>query len=175
MTQNISFQLALFEEADTTLIAQQFAAQLALEPILQQGVMVYLEGDLGAGKSFFCRALIQTFLPEQRVKSPTYTILESYETPAATIFHLDLYRLCDPEELEFLGIRELLLPPYLVLVEWPSKGDGYLAKADILLHFEVTAHGRKLTIIAQNKRVQPLVKNLAKQIGIELDSKATKP
>lgn len=174
MTSNASIQIDLLEEADTTAVAQQFALQLAQEPMMEQGVMVYLEGDLGAGKSFFCRALIQTFLPGQRVKSPTYTLLESYETSFATLLHFDLYRLFDAEELEFLGVRELLTPPYLALVEWPSKGEGYLEKADVLLQFKVDAQGRKLSISAQNMRAQDFVNKLTKKIGMELDNEASK-
>ncbi|PLA74903.1 tRNA (adenosine(37)-N6)-threonylcarbamoyltransferase complex ATPase subunit type 1 TsaE [Hydrogenovibrio sp. SC-1] len=174
MTLNTALQIDLLEEADTTAVAQQFALQLVEEPMMAQGMMVYLEGDLGAGKSFFCRALIQTLLPGQRVKSPTYTLLESYETSVATLLHFDLYRLCDAEELEFLGVRDLLTPPYLALVEWPSKGEGYLEKADVLLQFKVDAHGRKLSISAQNMRAQYFVNKLTKKIGMELDNKASK-
>lgn len=174
MTQTTSLQIELLEEADTTAVAQQFAKLLAEEPMLSRGMMVYLEGDLGAGKSFFCRALIQTFLPNQRVKSPTYTLLETYEAPVATLLHFDLYRLSDPEELEFLGVRDLLMPPYVALVEWPSKGEGHIAEADILLRLEVGTVGRTLMISALNVDAQNFVNKLTSRIGMKFDNKAGK-
>jgi len=173
MTLNPSFQMQLLSEADTLWVAQQFAQLVAKSPLCESGLMVYLEGDLGAGKSFFCRALIQTFLPKQRVKSPTYTLIECYESPFATLLHFDLYRLCDAEELEFLGIRELLTPPYLALVEWPSKGRGSLPDADIRLQFEVLPQGRYLTLDCLNDRAETFVNNLTKQIGTKLDKNPT--
>ena len=173
MTQNFSFQIDLQDEAETILFAQQFANLVASSDLLEKDIMVYLQGDLGAGKSFFSRALIQTFLPGQRVKSPTYTLFESYETEQTKLLHFDLYRLFDAEELEFLGIRELLTPPYLALVEWPTKGEGILPEADILLRFEVDGMTRHLSVEAMNARVTPFVKNLTKQLGTKLDKKAT--
>ena len=87
--------------------------------------------------------------------------------------HFDLYRLCDAEELEFLGIRELLTPPYLALVEWPSKGRGSLPDADIRLQFEVLPQGRYLTLDCLNDRAETFVNNLTKQIGTKLDKNPT--
>lgn len=174
MTKTVPVQITLSEEADTAAVAQQFAMQLVEESMVERGMMVYLEGDLGAGKSFFCRALIQTFLPNQRVKSPTYTLVETYESPVATLLHFDLYRLCDPEELEFLGVRDLLTPPYVALVEWPSKGEGYLAEADILLRIEVGAVGRTLMISATNAEAQSFVNKLTSRIGMKFDNKTGK-
>lgn len=131
----------LESESDTVLFAQTLAqayVDCCLSGGMEQGassqaLMVYLKGDLGAGKSFFSRAFIQTFLPEQKVKSPTYTIVESYKTPLITLHHFDLYRLSDPEELEYLAIRDLLTPPFVALVEWPQKGAGVLPDADVLI------------------------------------------
>ncbi len=77
------------------------------------------------------------------MKSPTYTLVETYPTEHGPILHFDLYRLCDPEELEFLAIRDLMTPPFIALVEWPSKGAGILPEADYALNYRRTAPGEK--------------------------------
>ena len=126
------FTQYLHNEQETQKLAQDFAR--ALHPQLNaKAMMVYLVGDLGAGKSFFSRALIQNFLPQARVKSPTYNLVESYPCVGFEIHHFDLYRLCDPEELEFLGLRDLLQGQALALVEWPSKGEGVLPVPDLVI------------------------------------------
>ena len=118
-----------------------------------QSVIVYLLGDLGAGKSFLSRALIQSFLPDQKVKSPTYTLVETYKVGGATSFeihHFDLYRLCEPEELEYLAIRDLLSHRSLNLVEWPSKGQGVMPEADLVVELEHLEVGRNVQLHAKS-------------------------
>lgn len=135
----------------------------------EQGWMVYLEGDLGAGKSFLSRAFIQTFLPQQKVKSPTYTLVESYETTLGVIHHFDLYRLCDPEELEFLAIRDLLSGSHIALVEWPCKGAGVLPVADLTLRLKraenIETVGRFLSLEAGTTKGIQAVKNFTESFG----------
>lgn len=153
----------LADETATQNIAIQFAKALEVSQSYQKGLIVYLKGDLGAGKSFFSRALIQHFLPEVKVKSPTYTLVESYNIPSKFTFqHFDLYRLCEPDELEFLGLRELLTPPSVALVEWPSKGEGFLPEADLqieLVHPEQQM-GRNIRLQACSALGQAVVENL---------------
>lgn len=118
-----------------------------------RSVIVYLLGDLGAGKSFLSRALIQCFLPDQKVKSPTYTLVETYKVEGATPFeihHFDLYRLCEPDELEYLAIRDLLAHRSLNLVEWPSKGDGVMPEADLVVELEHLELGRNVQLYAKS-------------------------
>ena len=131
----------LENSSETTLFAQILAQVYQQQRVENKGLVIYLQGDLGAGKSFFSRAFIQFFLPQQKVKSPTYTIVESYQTPVGWVHHFDLYRLSDPEELEYLAIRDLLTPPFVALVEWPQKGEGVLPKADILIQLQ---HGNEM-------------------------------
>ena len=106
----------------------------------EQPVVVWLEGNLGAGKSFLARSMIQSLDTGVRVKSPTYTLVEPYEIHGIRIFHWDLYRLCDPEELEYMGARELFAPGTLHFVEWAEKGKGFIHQADIVIKLKPCGH-----------------------------------
>jgi len=116
-------------EAETLALAKQFARQLVERK--PTGATVFLRGDLGAGKSTFARALIGELGYSGAVRSPTYTLVERYPTQPLTCCHFDLYRLADPEELEFIGARDDLAEANYCLIEWPEKGDGWLEKPDI--------------------------------------------
>lgn len=148
-------------ESATTLFAQELAAACKHAHAASSGLVVYLQGDLGAGKTALSRAFVQAFLPGQRVKSPTYTLVESYPTPLGTIFHFDLYRLCEPEELEYIGIRDLLVAPFIALVEWPTKGRGVLPKPDLVLNLKVLSEGRELILEACSASAKVLLDKIA--------------
>ncbi|MFP4061160.1 MAG: tRNA (adenosine(37)-N6)-threonylcarbamoyltransferase complex ATPase subunit type 1 TsaE, partial [Halochromatium sp.] len=98
--------------------------------------LIYLRGDLGAGKTTLVRGLLRGLGYQAPVRSPTYTLIEPYEAVEPPVVHLDLYRLADPEELEYLGLRDLLERPGLILVEWPERGAGALPPADLELLIE---------------------------------------
>lgn len=111
-----------------------------------KALIIFLTGSLGAGKTTFSRGFLRGMGHQGRVRSPTYTLLEPYQTDSLPVAHLDLYRLGDPEELEFLGIRELMDEGHILLIEWPERGAGHLPVADLLLVLETDGEGRRLVI-----------------------------
>jgi tRNA threonylcarbamoyladenosine biosynthesis protein TsaE len=112
--------------------------------LARAGGLVFLEGDLGAGKTTLVRGLLRGLGHQGPVRSPTYTLVESFELPGALVHHLDLYRIADPEELEYLGIRDLLNDASLVLVEWPERGAGVLPAPDLEVVIAHRDGGRSL-------------------------------
>lgn len=118
----------------------QLGAQLGRA--LQNRALIFLEGDLGAGKTTLCRGVMQSFGHVGAVKSPTYTLVESYQLGETLLHHFDLYRLGDPEELEFIGIRDYLHQGNYCLIEWPNRGAGILPVPDLEVVVSVTKMGR---------------------------------
>lgn len=118
----------------------QLAARFAR--CLSPPCVIYLQGDLGAGKTLFTRAYIHALGFEGYVKSPSYGLLETYDVAGQTVLHLDLYRIEDPEELEYLAIRDLYGESTVLMVEWPDRGEHFLPAPDLVLEFGETDESR---------------------------------
>ena len=131
--------LDLPDAAATEALGARLAASLV------RGI-VYLQGDLGAGKTTLTRGLLRGLGHTGKVRSPTYTLVEPYRLDDRRIYHLDLYRLADPEELEWLGLRDMLAEPALLLIEWPERGHGVLPAADLVISLAYAGAGRRVTL-----------------------------
>ncbi len=140
----LTFTLA--EEAATVRAGEQLGA------LLSGGGVVWLLGDLGAGKTTLSRGVLRGCGHTGRVKSPTYTLVEPYELPHLNVFHFDLYRLHDPEELEYMGFRDYLDPEALLLIEWPERGSTWVPGADLELVLSCCGQGRTLRAVSRSER-----------------------
>jgi tRNA threonylcarbamoyladenosine biosynthesis protein TsaE len=141
-------EVAFPRETDLENFANNFASNLQLP------LVVWLQGDLGTGKTAFARGLIHALGYQGRVKSPTYGLLEQYELASLQVLHLDLYRINDPAELEFLGLTDLMDDQTLLLVEWPDKGGQWLPQPDFIFAFSYALEGRDLHWTARTARAQ---------------------
>jgi tRNA threonylcarbamoyladenosine biosynthesis protein TsaE len=119
--------------------------------------LLTLSGDLGTGKTTLSRGLVQAHGHTGAVKSPTYTIVEPYDLGDIRIFHFDLYRLEDPEELEFIGLWDYLDQEALIIVEWPERAAGVLPAPDVEIDIAVKDAGRMLTINSGSDRGQQIL------------------
>ena len=127
-----------------------FGARIAR--VTQGHGLIFLEGNLGMGKTTLSRGIIRGLGHVGSVKSPTFTLVEPYEIGDIRAFHFDLYRLVDPEELEYLGIRDYFEDDALCLIEWPDKGAGFLPKPDLTITISPQDSGRSLKILSQGSR-----------------------
>ena len=133
-------------ELDSPQATEQFGARLA--NLAKPGSVLYLRGDLGTGKTTLVRGFLRSLGHSGAVKSPSYTLLETYELANRLVLHCDLYRLADAEELEFLGLRDFLDDKTVLLVEWPERGAALLPPADLEISLAYSDRGRHCCVRA---------------------------
>lgn len=132
-----------------------------LAACLPSQMVIYLHGDLGTGKTTLARGILRGLGYQGPARSPTYTLIEPYEIGPRRVYHLDLYRLADPEELDYLGLRDLLGDAAIWLVEWPERAAGLLPAADLTIWIEYLNEGRRLTLSPGNAVSQASIDRLS--------------
>ncbi|OEY67861.1 tRNA (adenosine(37)-N6)-threonylcarbamoyltransferase complex ATPase subunit type 1 TsaE [Marinobacter sp. X15-166B] len=149
-----SEEVLLADEAATESFGRELAARIRASG---SGLLVFLEGNLGMGKTTLSRGLIRGLGHQGAVKSPTYTLVEPYEHVTPATYHFDLYRLGDPEELEYMGIRDYFLADRVCLVEWAERGQGVLPGADLTVLLERRGDGRAARLKPGTRRGRELI------------------
>lgn len=148
---------SLFLDSEVTLEA--FAAKMAKSSNLD--LVIFLQGNLGAGKTTFARGFLRGCGYQGLVKSPTYTLVEPYLLEDdKRVYHFDLYRLADGEELEFAGVRDYFDGQSVSLIEWPEKAGAYLPEPDIICQLEYQGQGRQINVSAMTARGNEVVLRL---------------
>jgi tRNA threonylcarbamoyladenosine biosynthesis protein TsaE len=145
--------------------AATFALGERLASVIDHVSVLYLSGDLGAGKTTFARGLILGMGHRGFVKSPTFTIVEPYLDTKKPVYHFDLYRLNDPEALEYLGFRDYLDKKHLCVFEWPDLGGSYVPAPDLSIHFAFEAQGRVAQCVAGSEQGLRACEYLQKQVS----------
>lgn len=133
----------------------RLAASLAKS--LTPGLSIYLLGDLGAGKTTLVRVMLAALGHTGVTKSPTYTLVETYSVADLTINHFDLYRLADPSELEYIGIRDYITPTSICIFEWAKKGLGHIPQADLEITLSVQNNNRAAVLVANSTQGEKLL------------------
>ncbi|MFO1436388.1 MAG: tRNA (adenosine(37)-N6)-threonylcarbamoyltransferase complex ATPase subunit type 1 TsaE [Gammaproteobacteria bacterium] len=161
----VQVEFSLRSEADT----EQLGRRLARE--LRPAMVVFLRGELGAGKTTLVRGVLRALGVSGAVKSPTYTLVELYRTPAFAVHHFDLYRLRDPHELEEMGVRDYLSRDAVVLVEWPERAAPLLTDCDLDVQLRATldGHARLARLLAASDSGRNILQSLrAEHIGLQM-------
>ncbi|MFO1371322.1 MAG: tRNA (adenosine(37)-N6)-threonylcarbamoyltransferase complex ATPase subunit type 1 TsaE [Candidatus Competibacteraceae bacterium] len=153
---------------DSAAATEALGARLA--EALTPGCILYLRGELGAGKTTLVRGLLRALGHHGAVKSPTYTLVEPYQLANWRLFHWDLYRLADPEELEFLGLRDQLDGQAILLIEWPERGSGELPEADLEVHLSYAGEGRHCRLDATSAAGTAMLAQLARSATVAQNS-----
>ncbi|MDC2964481.1 tRNA (adenosine(37)-N6)-threonylcarbamoyltransferase complex ATPase subunit type 1 TsaE [Gammaproteobacteria bacterium] len=135
-----------------------------IRPFFSQGVIVFLNGGLGAGKTTLCRGVLRAFDYSGAVKSPTYTLVEPYKIDLGHINHFDFFRIAHPDELDYIGIEEYFSLDTLSLIEWPEKGLGLLPENDLTISVEFEKKKRVIQVTS-NSELGEKIYSKVKQIA----------
>ena len=130
-----------------------FGASLYQALASNDGAVIFLEGDLGAGKSCLARGFLHAGGVRGPMRSPTYTLMELYRLQHRFCLHLDLYRIADPVELDQLGLRDYSQDQAIWLVEWPSRGDAFLPAPDVRIELSVQGSGRRVNLHSRDEQL----------------------
>lgn len=152
----------------------EYAGACIARSLPANGAVIYLQGDLGAGKTTMSRGLIRALGHQGAVKSPTYTLVEPYEDFEFPLYHFDLYRLSHPEEVEFLGVDDYFKPPAVCLIEWPGRGRGFLPSADIHFFLAYEGDGRRLSWQADTVKGEEIANKLNKLLVVQSSNDSKK-
>lgn len=133
-----------------------------LEQATESGTVIYLHGPLGAGKTTLVRAFLKAAGFGGGVKSPTFTLVETYATSRFPVAHFDLFRLTEPIELEWIGIKDYLQADTVCFIEWPEKGQGFLPQPDLVIHLQPDGQGRRLEISGGTVKGERILARLKK-------------
>ncbi|MFM2484831.1 tRNA (adenosine(37)-N6)-threonylcarbamoyltransferase complex ATPase subunit type 1 TsaE [Celerinatantimonas yamalensis] len=156
----MNWQIELADSQATVALGRQIAQSIS------EALCIFLHGDLGAGKTTLTRGIVQGLGHQGNVKSPTYTLVEPYQLANWQVNHFDLYRLADPEELEFIGIRDYFGPGQVAVIEWPEKGAGMLGKADLTITLTYQQEARMAQCCADTPAGERLLNQLLSERSI---------
>ncbi len=129
-------------------------------------MVIYLSGDLGTGKTTLVRGFLRGCGYVGAVKSPTYTLVEPYELADQTIYHFDLYRLTDPEELEYLGVRDYFTAPAICLVEWAERAQGFMHPPDLIIELAYSNDGREVNFTIFSEAGKSLIQQIKADVTL---------
>ena len=159
---NADIQLSVVLEGESKMV--DFGAQLAgAIGKIDSPLLILLNGDLGAGKTTISRGILQGLGHQGAVKSPTYTLVEPYQLAIGKIYHFDLYRLTDPEELEHIGFSDYLSEAKLCIIEWPENGGSYIPLPDLSIGIQLNGSGRQVTLDSSTESGKQCINLLQQQ------------
>src|SRR5262245_12072164 len=164
MSQFAAHELIAGDAAATRELGARLAR--ALDRARHEPLLIGLKGELGTGKTTFVRGFLEALGATAAVRSPTYTLVEEYELGTLRVAHLDLYRLQTREQIEELGIRELLDRTHVLLVEWPERGAGALPAEDLTVELEYAEEGRRLRMSARSSAGIALASRFSRNSGM---------
>jgi tRNA threonylcarbamoyladenosine biosynthesis protein TsaE len=161
----VSSQMVTIADFDIVGEEAMVAFGCHLSKSLPRPLIITLQGDLGAGKTTLSRGVLQGLGHKGAVKSPTYTLVEPYKLDVGMVYHFDLYRLVDAEELDYMGFTDYLEDAVLCLIEWPERGEGFLPTADVSIRIMHENDGRRVTVQAYSANGEKLVTQIGKGIS----------